>query len=203
LFGILGLAEAIAEIDDVTEARQYASEIVEYSRHIKGIVKDLTSYARTSEREYLTTVDLQQVVADAIRLVARSGTEGPVVKNEVDSSLLVHARTGDLQQVFVNLIKNAVEAVASQNDGEVRVTGTRREGRVELRVEDNGPGISLDARSRIFDPFYTTKEPGKGTGLGLNIVYRILTRLRGAVSVEETPGGGASFVLHIPEPDVG
>lgn len=200
LFGVLGLAEAISESQDLDEARSFAKEIVEYSRHIKGIVKDLTSYARTSEREYLTTVELRQVVADAVRLVGRSMPDMRVA-NQVDPALVVHARTGDLQQVFVNLVRNAVEATVGREDGEVRVESSVQPGRVEIRVADNGPGIPAEARSRVFDPFYTTKEVGKGTGLGLNIVYRILTRLRGGVALEETPGGGATFVVSLPEPD--
>ena len=68
---------------------------------------------------------------------------------------------------------------------------------VVVRVIDTGPGIPDSARAQVFDPFYTTKEVGKGTGLGLNIVYRIVTRHQGTVAVEDTPGGGATFVVRL------
>lgn len=197
LFGILGLAEAIAEEDDLDAARSYGTEIVEYSRVIRDIVQDLTSYTRSAVREYLTTVDVRQVLMDAARLVSRSSNQDSPVPVDAPEGLTVQARTSELQQVFVNLVKNALEAVAERG-GSVQVHASAHEGGVAIRVIDDGPGIPEDARSQVFDPFYTTKEPGKGTGLGLNIVYRIVTKHRGTVAVEETPGGGATFVVWFP-----
>jgi C4-dicarboxylate-specific signal transduction histidine kinase len=199
LFGILGLAEAIAEEDDLDVVRGYGSEIVDYSRIIKDIVVDLTSYTRSADREYLTTIDVRQVLHDAVRLVLRSiGAAQDGVPIEAPAGLHVHARTSELQQVFVNLVKNALEAV-QPTGGTVRVhAADDGEGGVVIKVIDDGPGVPAGARTQIFDPFYTTKDPGKGTGLGLNIVYRIVTKHRGHVLVEETPGGGATFVVHFP-----
>lgn len=198
LFGILGLAEAIAEEDDLEVVRGYGQEIVEYSRVIKDIVVDLTSYTRSSDREYLTTIDVRQVLLDAVRLVLRStGTPADAVPVDAPAGLIVHARTSELQQVFVNLVKNALEAV-QPSDGSVRVVALAEDDAVVIRVIDDGPGVPLAARSQIFDPFYTTKDPGKGTGLGLNIVYRIVTKHRGTVAVDESPGGGATFVVRFP-----
>jgi len=203
LFGILGLAEAIGDEDELDIIRDHASEIVEYSRIIKGIVKDLTSYSRSSEREYLTTVPVTQVVRDAVRMVSRSsGYRGDIAVSGPDT-LTVRARTSELQQVFVNLVKNAAEALATHGSGELSVRLEREGDEVVIRVVDTGPGIPMQARGQVFDPFYTTKEVGKGTGLGLNIVYRIVTKHRGTVAVEDTPGGGATFVVRLPASDGG
>lgn len=201
LFGILGLAEAIADEPDIAIAHEHAREIVEYSRNIKGIVKDLTSYSRSAEREYLTTVELEQVVRDAVRLVVRSSGWPGQVDIDVPQDLVVQARTSELQQVFVNLVKNASEAMGEA--GSLAVYGERVNDEVIVRVVDRGPGIPAGVRGQVFDPFYTTKEPGKGTGLGLNIVYRIVTKNRGTVAVEDTPGGGATFVVRFPTEDHG
>ncbi|MFT5585148.1 MAG: C4-dicarboxylate-specific signal transduction histidine kinase, partial [Cognaticolwellia sp.] len=195
LFGIMGLAEAIVEEDALDLCHDYAREIVEYSQSIRDIVVELSSYSRASASEYLTTVELSKVVDDTLRLVERSAnTEGVTLRSDVPSGLYVQARTNEVQQVFVNLVKNAVEAMEDRRGATVVVSAGREEGSVWAAVRDNGPGIPAEKTSLVFDPFYTTKAPGKGTGLGLNIVYRILTKYRGTVSVESTEGEGTRFL---------
>jgi len=201
LFGIMGLAEAIVEEEDANLARQYAGDIVEYSRSIKNIVVDLTGYSRTAEREYLTTVDLRATIGDAVRLVCRSiQSSEDTVQLDVQEGLFLQARTNEIQQIFVNLVKNAIEAVdeVQERDGHVRITAYADDTGVTIQVSDNGPGISADQVSVIFDPFYTTKAPGSGTGLGLNIVYRIVTKYQGNITVQSTEGEGTVFTLHFP-----
>ena len=204
LFGVMGLAEAIAEENELDLVRSYAKEIVDYSRTIKDIVVQLSGYSRTAESEYLTTVELPRVVEDAVKLVVRSKQVDPeLVAVEVsEDGLYVNARTNEVQQVFVNLVKNAIEATEERwgdaPDAQVHVRLGRGEGHVWARVSDNGSGIAADKLSAIFDPFFTTKPQGRGTGLGLNIVYRILTKYRGTVSVESTQGQGACFYLRFP-----
>ncbi len=205
LFGIMGLAEAIAEEESLEDARKYGGEIVEYSKAIREIVVDLSSYSRASTSEYLTTVSLGQVVEDAVRLVERSSDcDGVVCEVAVDPNLTVNARTTEIQQVFVNLVKNAVEAARerhTQGGGQVDVEMGRDAAGVFARVTDNGSGIPEDARKQVFDPFFTTKAPGEGTGLGLNIVYRIVTKYRGSVVVEKSSQEGTAFLLRFPTED--
>ena len=201
LFGIMGLAEAIVDEEDGDLARQYAGDIVEYSKSIKNIVVDLTGYSRTAEREYLTTVDLRATIGDAVRLVCRSiQASEDVVQLDVQEGLYLQARTNEIQQIFVNLVKNAIEAVdeVPERKGQVRINAHADDSGVTIEVSDNGPGISEDQVSVIFDPFYTTKAPGSGTGLGLNIVYRIVTKYRGNIIVRSDEAEGTSFTLHFP-----
>jgi len=204
LFGVMGLAEAIVEEESQELVRGYAREIVEYSRTIKDIVVQLSGYSRSAEMEYHTTIDLPAVIDDAVRLVTRSLSIHPetVHVTRQAGDIYVNARTSELQQVFVNLVKNAVEAVTEHHGedggGRVSVSCGRNEGHVWARVEDNGPGIDEAGRNVIFDPFFTTKPPGRGTGLGLNIVYRICTKYRGTVAVEDTQGEGATFLVRFP-----
>lgn len=236
LFGVMGLAEAILEEDDVELIRGYASEIVDYARSIKDIVVQLSGYSRTAESEYHTTVDLPKVIEDALKLVVRSLSFDPAyVTLDVKGPLYVNARTSEIQQVFVNLVKNAVEAL-SERYGAAEPAGIGiggvsgavsaafpgpiplGPGRVVVRageasaasgryvwasVSDNGAGIPKDRQSAIFDPFYTTKPPGRGTGLGLNIVYRILTKYRGQITVESVEGEGTTFHVRFPIDDGG
>jgi signal transduction histidine kinase len=203
LFGILGLAEAILEEDDPKLVTDYARDIVDYSQSIRSIVIELSSYSRASKGEYLTTVDLARVVNDAIRLVERSAdTEGIRIETELAEGVFVNARTNEVQQIFVNLVKNAVEALAEQRgsgrDGLVTVSSGHDDGYVWAEVSDNGPGIPEANLAMVFDPFYTTKQPGKGTGLGLNIVYRIVTKYRGTVTAHSAESRGTVFRVRFP-----
>jgi C4-dicarboxylate-specific signal transduction histidine kinase len=202
LFGIMGLAEAIADEQDLSLAQGYARDVVEYCRTIRDIVVELSSYSRVASTEYLTTVELSRVVQDALRLVERSSNVSAVEFDaDLGPGLYLNARTNEVQQVFVNLVKNAAEAVLEkfpEGGGKVRIASGRTEGWTWVTVSDNGPGIPEDKRRAIFDPFYTTKPPGKGTGLGLNIVYRIVTKYRGTITVQSAMGEGTTFELRFP-----
>jgi signal transduction histidine kinase len=108
---------------------------------------------------------------------------------EFDTTLApVHAYVGELNQVWTNLIDNALDAMEPAKQGVLTIR-TERNGRfVKTTVIDNGPGIPEDVKSRIFDPFFTTKEIGKGTGLGLDVVLRIVKQHNGAIDVHSIPG---------------
>ena len=203
LFGVMGLAEAIPREQDKTLVDNYASEIVSYSRTIKEIVGQLQGYSRSTEGEYQTSVELHSVVDDAVRLVTRTKSVADgVVEVEVEQAPVLLAKTGEIQQVFVNLVKNAIEAVQEHRGGlqagDVRIRLWQDDHHVRATVADRGEGIAESRRASVFDPFFTTKPPGKGTGLGLNIVYRIVTRYRGAIAIEDAPSGGAQFTLRFP-----
>ncbi|MEL6349134.1 MAG: response regulator [Myxococcota bacterium] len=203
LFGIMGLAEAIVDEQDISLIQEYASDIVEYCRNIRDIVVELSSYSRAASNEYLTTVEMPRIIEDALLLVKRSApVDGVRFETALEEQVYVLARTNEVQQVFVNLIKNAAEAVSERFGGGpggwVKISSGVSEDHVWAEIADNGPGIDADKVSVIFDPFYTTKPPGKGTGLGLNVVYRILTKYRGTITVESEPGDGTRFHLKIP-----
>lgn len=103
---------------------------------------------------------------------------------------------GELQQVFVNIINNAVQAM--QGKGKLTLSTGSTGGSVVVRISDTGPGISKEHLGKIFDPFFTTKEIGMGTGLGLNIAYRIVTKYMGKIEVESEEGKGATFIIKLP-----
>ncbi len=199
LFGIMGLAEAIADEGDLPLAQGYARDVVEYCRTIRDIVVELSSYSRVATSEYHTTVDLAKVIQDALKLVELSAPVADVrFETDFGGALFLNARTNEVQQVFVNLVKNAAEAALTRfptGGGEVRIATGHAEGWTWATVTDNGFGIPEDKRRVIFDPFYTTKPPGKGTGLGLNIVYRIVTKYRGNIQVSSAEGTGTTFEL--------
>jgi C4-dicarboxylate-specific signal transduction histidine kinase len=204
LFGIMGLAEAITDEEDLSEAQKYASEIVRYCRSIREIMHDLSSYSRSGGRADDAVVDLASSADDAIRLISRGQSlEGVRVINQIPEGLTVLARPNEVQQVFLNLVKNGIHAVQEisndETDGEIRLTGGRDDADHWVEIRDQGPGIPEDKLNQLYDPFFTTKPPGSGTGLGLNIVYRILTRYRGTIAAGNAEDGrGAVFRLQIP-----
>ena len=162
---------------------------------------DLTGYSRSAESEYLTTVGLSATVEDAVRLVRRAMTlQYANIVTSVREDAYVNARTSELKQVLVNLIKNAVESVEEcERPGEVRVSAWMDDEGVHITVADEGAGIPEGQGDVLFDPFFTTKAPGKGTGLGLNIVYRIVTKYRGTITGANDRSGGARFTLRFPK----
>jgi signal transduction histidine kinase len=209
LFGIMGLAEAIPDEVDPEKAAEYALEIVGYCQNIGEIVKELSAYSRTAARDGIVDVDLGTTIDDAIRLIRRTApVDGVVFLNNCDQGVIVQAKPNEIQQVFVNLLKNAGEAVQDEhghdndNGGQVTVAGGRGIDHAWAHVTDNGVGIPTDRLAVLFDPFYTTKPPGKGTGLGLNVVYRIITKYQGSIQVQSELGKGTVFELQIPVQDV-
>jgi signal transduction histidine kinase len=120
-----------------------------------------------------------------------------VVEELGDELPLLYAVPGQLEQVLINLVTNAVQAIG--HGGKVAVkTFQPATGRIAVSVADDGPGIALEDRQKIFEPFFTTKTDGKGTGLGLSIVANIIEQHEGTIAVDESDGGGARFTITLP-----
>jgi two-component system sensor histidine kinase HupT/HoxJ len=145
-------------------------------------------------------VDLNQVVDRSVLWIGKSAPRRLRLLWQPGPPRLVRGNAGQLQQVVMNLLQNAVDATSEQASGEpeVRVLVDESGGQVHLRVEDNGPGIPPEDLSRIFDPFFTTKPVGKGTGLGLSISYGIVEQHGGSLQARNLPGGGAQFEITLP-----
>jgi len=114
----------------------------------------------------------------------------------------VRCAASEMEQVFLNLFKNAAQALAQRDDGPppaLTLTTAREPAHVRVEVADNGPGMSPEERRRAFEPFFTTRETGAGTGLGLSVAYFIVvTNHKGTITIEEAPEGGAVFVVRLP-----
>jgi len=159
-----------------------------------GAVKGFTfmDHARTAE-----PVDIRQGIVDTlVMLGAKTRAKSVDVSLAMEEGLpRALGVGGELNQVWMNLIDNALDAV--DPNGKVSVTAASELGRVAVRVTDNGGGIPPEIQERIFEPFFTTKGVGEGTGLGLDIVRRLLRQHGGEVSVESEPGR-TEFVVRLP-----
>jgi signal transduction histidine kinase len=148
-------------------------------------VKGFTYMDRAASPE---PVDLAKGLGDTLAVMAakaRSKSASLTVDLPADLPRVL-GFGGELNQVWANLVDNALDAIAE--GGSVTVVARSEGPKVVVRVIDDGPGIPAEVRSRMFDPFFTTKPVGKGTGLGLDIVRRLLDRNDGAVDVQSEPG---------------
>jgi len=120
------------------------------------------------------------------------------VKQQFGDAGRVKGHAGQVNQVFMNLLTNAAQALAGRDNATITITTTGDDESVVVKIADNGPGISPDVLPRIWDPFFTTKDVGEGTGLGLSIVHELVERHGGRVIATNVPGGGAVFELRLP-----
>ena len=198
LSGIIGMAETSLEEEDISTIRSYLADILNCGQRISEIVKGLRSYSRIAKQEEQNLIDMNDVLEESlkmVRLAVKTG-EVEVAKNFQPIDKVV-ANLGEIQQVFTNLITNAFQA--TDGKGGILTLSTRSlRDSVEVKVSDNGMGIPQKYLSHIFDPFFTTKKTGEGTGLGLNIVYRIVTKYGGTIDVKSKEGLGTTFTLRFP-----
>jgi len=199
LTGIIGMAEVALEEEDVSKNKDYLGDILNCAQRIGEIVKGLKSYSRAAKREDLSPVNLNEVLEESLKMVqlAIKKDTVEVIKNFQPIGK-IRANAGEIQQVFINLITNAFQAMDGKGGKLVLSTRSLRD-LVEVKVIDEGMGIPQKCINQIFDPFFTTKKPGEGTGLGLNIVYRIITKYEGTITVESKENMGTTFTIQFPK----
>jgi PAS domain S-box-containing protein len=198
LSGIIGMAEIALEEEDPTKNESYLKDILDCAQRISEIVKGLRSYSRAAKMGEQGLVDLNEVLEETLKMVRLVSQKTPVeVIKKFQPVEKIQANIGEIQQVFTNLITNAFQAMDGK--GGKLVLSTRSIGdSVEVKVSDDGMGIPQKYLNQIFDPFFTTKKPGEGTGLGLNIVYRIVTQHEGTIDVESKEQIGTTFTIKFP-----
>jgi signal transduction histidine kinase len=200
LAGILGCAQiSLKKVERGTAVEKNLRLIEKETKRCKSIIENLLRFAR-QEPAMLKPIRVNPVVEDALAIVAHQlGMHKISIEKELAEELpLVHGHANQLQQVLMNLVMNAQQAMGG-DPGTVRIrTATTGDGRVAIRIEDDGPGMTEEVRAKLFEPFFTTKPDGKGTGLGLSVSFGILEDHRGEIEVESAPGQGSSFTVLLP-----
>jgi two-component system NtrC family sensor kinase len=199
LTAILGYSQLLTSSGQMgQQGIEYADKLYKQAQRTHRIVQNLLSFARQHKPERVAA-RMNQVLEDTLALRDYDLRMSNIrVHLDLAADLPVTAADPyQLQQVFLNLVNNAVDAILEQSkDGDLWVrTGTNGD-RIFIEFTDSGPGVQ-DA-SRVFDPFYTTKPIGKGTGLGLSICYGIITEHGGTIRVRNIPTRGASFTIELP-----
>lgn len=199
LGGILSLtALALEDLPPDDPARPNLEEVVRQSERCREIVKGLLEFSRQQEAGS-DLIDVRQVIDETLALMGKQAlffNVKVVKKYDADVSMVMADRS-QLQQVFINIIMNAVQAMGERGELTLEVRAPH-DSAVEIRIADTGCGIPAGDIDRVFDPFYTTKPEGQGTGLGLSIAYGIITKHRGTIAIASEPGRGTVVTISLP-----
>lgn len=203
LTGIMGFCQLLLRDESIQENSRHREDIntiFQEAERCQKIVRNLTTFARKHKPEK-TFIGINGLLEDSLRLQEyQLGLQNISVTKELEENLpKTMADFHQLQQVFINLIGNAQDAMAQQSGKKSLSVKTKKIGGF-LRVEitDSGPGIPAECLANIFEPFFTTKEPGKGTGLGLSISFGIIAGHGGRIWADNITGGGARFSVELP-----
>ncbi|MEA3436443.1 MAG: ATP-binding protein [Thermodesulfobacteriota bacterium] len=195
--GQLKKSEPLDEIEDSME--QIKLQVSRCSKITQQILK----FGRQSEPDR-HDVDIMSFISETTDMVAKKASvHGISIKQKVaENTAPIYGDTSQLQQVLLNLFNNAMDAIIDQHGtsgGELSIeAGPKGNGNVEIKVTDNGSGISPENLSKIFSPFFTTKPVGKGTGLGLSVCYGIIDKMGGTMKATSEKGAGTTFIINLP-----
>ena len=200
LGAILGYAELL-ETDASPRARRLAGRISRETQRAAKIVRNVQHWSQDCpvDRRFISIADVIDEVLD-FRAYDHRVSNISVLRQYADSLPPICADPDQLRQVFLNLVRNAEQAIvaAGREVGEIRIRVTKRNNELRVEVQDNGNGIDEQAKDSVFDPFYTTKEVGQGTGLGLYVCYGILESHGGSIEIDSTSSDGTTMRIDLP-----
>jgi signal transduction histidine kinase len=159
------------------------------------IVQDMKTFSHPGSEKF-DAFDLNQALDMCLNLLSNEIRDRITVHTDYGELGFVEGPSGQLNQVFMNILSNARQAISGK--GEITITTRREAGRAIVTIRDTGCGMTPEVQRRIFDPFFTTKAPGVGTGLGLSLSYGIITRLGGTIECTSQVGIGTEFVISFP-----
>ena len=165
------------------------TDIEESSRRISELVGSIKTFTHMDQGHDKKFANIHEGILNTVKMLNHKFKKGNIqLKENFDYNLPpVKALIGELNQVWTNLIDNALDAMEANGNGILEIKTVQDNEFVQVSIIDNGPGIPADIQSKIFDPFFTTKEIGKGTGLGLDVVLRIIKQHRGSIKLNSTP----------------
>src|SRR5213594_908361 len=201
LASVVGFSDFLAELGDIPPQFAEPLQVIrQEAERAATIVKNLLSFARSQEGERKRQ-PIGSILESTLALLRNQ-----LMANKVEATLEaepglpdVEVNGNQIKQVFVNLINNANQAIASDApSGRIWVAAKPQRDGVAVSITDSGPGMTEEIAAHVFEPFFTTKSEGEGTGLGLSICQGIVTEHGGRITLESSPGAGATFTVELP-----
>src|SRR5579885_2081598 len=190
----LGLADTEPEriLQELRSAMQQVRKATE-------IISHLRTFGRAASVSY-EPVSITRVIQNSLSLMQEQLRlrQIEVRQHLLPEDVVVIGNAIQLEQVFINLLTNARDAWSEAPQKIITIECAKDKQAVEISISDSGPGIPVELEQRIFDPFFTTKEVGAGTGLGLSITYGIIRDHQGTITLKNSPGRGAAFLVQLP-----
>jgi two-component system NtrC family sensor kinase len=189
--------EEVKKLDTYPDFRNVVDKMEHHVDRARRVIHNMLHFARRMEPR-LDRVDVNQVLVQTIDLLQNHARINNIdIKTNLDENLpIISCDQSQLQQVFLNIINNAVDAIGS--NGTVKVQTSKEKENIRIQIQDDGPGMPEHVRKKIFDPFFTTKEREKGTGLGLSVTYNIVQQMNGTIDVQSVENKGTTFTIYIP-----
>jgi signal transduction histidine kinase/serine/threonine protein kinase/tetratricopeptide (TPR) repeat protein len=199
LMGVMNFVEFVADRTEDPKSKEVLTQALQQVHRIKKIVSNMLVFVR-SKTTQAGNCGAPEVIRQCLLLLeGELRKTGVQVEIEAASDLpAIQCSADSLQQILVNLIINACDALVGCQHPFIRIVAQPKEGMLELCVTDNGPGIPQEIQAKIFDPFFTTKPPGKGTGLGLSVTRRLVQDVGGNIYVVSSNGQGCCLCLQFP-----
>ena len=189
--------EDIQKSENFVEFQTSVQKIEEHVERARKVVHNMLGFARKME-PHLESVDINATINQTISLLENySRTNNIDIQTDLSGNLpIIASDQAQLQQVFLNLLTNAIDAIGK--DGLIEIKSRRLDSRMYISIKDDGPGIPAEKQKNVFDPFFTTKETGKGTGLGLSVSYSIIEKMGGTIHLKSQVGKGTTFTVEMP-----
>ena len=197
LYVILGVAEAIRDEEDISRCHGYGQTIIVHSKHIADIIKNLSGYVRPAQAHDMEVVDVNEKLSEAVLMARRLHlSENVEIRENLTPVSGISAKSEEIQQAFYNVIRNSVQAM--QGKGNLEISSEQEGNQVLIRIRDTGIGIPAEHMEKIYDPFFTTKGPDEGEGLGLYIVQQIVKKYTGTITFESEKDKGTVCTIQFP-----
>ncbi len=179
------------------EYKKSLRKIEEHVERARKVIHGMLGFARRME-PHLEDVDINRVLNETVTFLdSYARTNNIAIEKDLMPDLpIIASDQAELQQVFLNLLTNAVDSIG--RDGKIYLTSRRIDSEIAVSVRDNGLGIPKEYQSRVFEPFFSTKKSGKGTGLGLSVTYNIVSSMGGTITLDSEEGKGTTFTVRLP-----
>ncbi len=200
LTGVIGFSQLLLDEDLPPDVKKQVKIIAEGSNRVKDIVKRMLTFARQA-KPVKTNLNIHELIDNTLELRRYVlNTANIEVIKQYDTTLSwVTVDPGQLQQVFINIIVNAEYSIKKAHGrGKLTITTEKDDNYIRIAFKDDGQGMSEETLSKLFHPFFTTKDPGEGTGLGLSLSRSIILDHGGTIEAKSEPGQGATFIIKFP-----